>query len=260
MADNDVHLTTLGGGTPRVTPSPPLASYGASYQQEVFDPYSPLSHSTSSLPGSANSHLSFVPSLPSTSVLSMPNLTDTSFPMNTMSNTGSAYSSTGALPQMSMPAANMASAEMASACMATTGMETTGMATVGMATAGITTPPPTVTSAQMAMHPNAMWRYPFANQHSHAGPRHTTPQHSHYTDAAPTYMTHQGFHSEFPQSAIGGPYPSSVYQVPAQQMASMPINKVRGDGRKCRKVYGMENKEKWCTQCRWKKACVRFVD
>ena len=38
------------------------------------------------------------------------------------------------------------------------------------------------------------------------------------------------------------------------------IHKVRGDGRKCRKVYGMENKDKWCTQCRWKKACVRFVD
>lgn len=52
----------------------------------------------------------------------------------------------------------------------------------------------------------------------------------------------------------------------AQKMArdyrldGTPIQKVRGDGRKCRKVYGMENRDKWCTQCRWKKACVRFVD
>ncbi|XP_076307316.1 zinc finger protein 704-like [Tachypleus tridentatus] len=33
----------------------------------------------------------------------------------------------------------------------------------------------------------------------------------------------------------------------------------RSEIRKCRKVYGMENRELWCTQCRWKKACTRFV-
>lgn len=38
------------------------------------------------------------------------------------------------------------------------------------------------------------------------------------------------------------------------------LRKGRGDGRKCRKVYGMENKHLWCTQCRWKKACIKFVD
>ncbi|XP_002125688.2 zinc finger protein 704-like [Ciona intestinalis] len=36
--------------------------------------------------------------------------------------------------------------------------------------------------------------------------------------------------------------------------------KVRGDGKKCRKVYGMENREMWCTACKWKKACQRFPD
>ena len=36
--------------------------------------------------------------------------------------------------------------------------------------------------------------------------------------------------------------------------------KVRGESKKCRKVYGMENRHLWCTQCRWKKACVRFAD
>ena len=34
----------------------------------------------------------------------------------------------------------------------------------------------------------------------------------------------------------------------------------RGDTRKCRKVYGMESRELWCTQCKWKKACTRFHD
>ncbi|XP_048384410.1 zinc finger protein 704 [Stegostoma tigrinum] len=36
--------------------------------------------------------------------------------------------------------------------------------------------------------------------------------------------------------------------------------KTRGEGKKCRKVYGMENRDMWCTACRWKKACQRFID
>ncbi|GAB6029818.1 hypothetical protein CHUAL_005530 [Chamberlinius hualienensis] len=36
--------------------------------------------------------------------------------------------------------------------------------------------------------------------------------------------------------------------------------KSRGDSKKCRKVYGMENRDLWCTQCKWKKACTRFID
>ena len=40
----------------------------------------------------------------------------------------------------------------------------------------------------------------------------------------------------------------------------LPPPRGRGKGRKkCRKVYGMNNKQLWCTQCRWKKACVRFT-
>ncbi|XP_077573982.1 zinc finger protein 704 [Stigmatopora nigra] len=42
---------------------------------------------------------------------------------------------------------------------------------------------------------------------------------------------------------------------------STPGNrKPRGEAKKCRKVYGMEKKEMWCTACRWKKACQRFTD
>ncbi|CAJ0931185.1 unnamed protein product [Ranitomeya imitator] len=36
--------------------------------------------------------------------------------------------------------------------------------------------------------------------------------------------------------------------------------KPRGEAKKCRKVYGMERKDMWCTACRWKKACQRFMD
>ncbi|KAF0883661.1 ZGPAT protein, partial [Crocuta crocuta] len=36
--------------------------------------------------------------------------------------------------------------------------------------------------------------------------------------------------------------------------------KPRGDAKKCRKVYGMDHRHLWCTACRWKKACQRFLD
>ncbi|KPP74760.1 zinc finger protein 395a-like [Scleropages formosus] len=36
--------------------------------------------------------------------------------------------------------------------------------------------------------------------------------------------------------------------------------KTRGEAKKCRKVYGIEHRDQWCTACRWKKACQRFLD
>jgi len=42
--------------------------------------------------------------------------------------------------------------------------------------------------------------------------------------------------------------------------SSSPHKRGRGESRKCRKVYGMENRDLWCTQCKWKKACTRFTD
>ncbi|XP_044784592.1 zinc finger protein 704 isoform X1 [Bubalus bubalis] len=41
---------------------------------------------------------------------------------------------------------------------------------------------------------------------------------------------------------------------------AVSLRKPRGEGKKCRKVYGMENRDMWCTACRWKKACQRFTD
>ncbi|KAK0141250.1 Zinc finger protein 395 [Merluccius polli] len=39
-----------------------------------------------------------------------------------------------------------------------------------------------------------------------------------------------------------------------------PTRRVRGEAKKCRKVYGIEHRDQWCTACRWKKACQRFID
>ncbi|XP_051794771.1 zinc finger protein 395a [Acanthochromis polyacanthus] len=44
------------------------------------------------------------------------------------------------------------------------------------------------------------------------------------------------------------------------QHHSAPCRRVRGEAKKCRKVYGIEHREQWCTACRWKKACQRFTD
>ncbi|XP_060913136.1 zinc finger protein 704 [Labrus mixtus] len=42
--------------------------------------------------------------------------------------------------------------------------------------------------------------------------------------------------------------------------AAPGTRKPRGEAKKCRKVYGMEKRDMWCTACRWKKACQRFTD
>uniref|UniRef100_A0A669E1S3 Zinc finger protein 395a n=3 Tax=Oreochromis TaxID=8139 RepID=A0A669E1S3_ORENI len=44
------------------------------------------------------------------------------------------------------------------------------------------------------------------------------------------------------------------------QHQSAPSRRIRGEAKKCRKVYGIEHRDQWCTACRWKKACQRFLD
>ncbi|XP_061711763.1 zinc finger protein 395 [Cydia pomonella] len=46
----------------------------------------------------------------------------------------------------------------------------------------------------------------------------------------------------------------------ANSSPSSPGRRARSDNKKCRKVYGMDQRELWCTQCKWKKACTRFGD
>ena len=44
---------------------------------------------------------------------------------------------------------------------------------------------------------------------------------------------------------------------PTASTIKSPTRRVR-EGKKCRKVYGLEQRDLWCTQCKWKKACARF--
>ncbi|CAH1403420.1 unnamed protein product [Nezara viridula] len=52
----------------------------------------------------------------------------------------------------------------------------------------------------------------------------------------------------------------SVSAPSSGRVPSSPSRRLRGDTKKCRKVYGMEHRDLWCTQCKWKKACTRFGD
>ncbi|XP_051727613.1 zinc finger protein 704 isoform X2 [Ctenopharyngodon idella] len=71
------------------------------------------------------------------------------------------------------------------------------------------------------------------------------------TSASPTHSRTQGFGEQRSQTI-------AVLSSPPRAAGS--LRKSRGEGKKCRKVYGMENRDMWCTACRWKKACQRFVD
>lgn len=70
------------------------------------------------------------------------------------------------------------------------------------------------------------------------------------------------------QSLLMGPtpVPQSPHKIPKlsprPHSPKMPVSprRIRGENKKCRKVYGMEHREQWCTQCKWKKACSRFGD
>ncbi|XP_052388738.1 zinc finger protein 704 isoform X2 [Carassius gibelio] len=72
------------------------------------------------------------------------------------------------------------------------------------------------------------------------------------TPASPTHSRTQGFGEQRSQTI-------AVLSSPPRAAGSFS-RKSRGEGKKCRKVYGMENRDMWCTACRWKKACQRFVD
>ncbi|CAH1280498.1 unnamed protein product [Diabrotica balteata] len=73
-------------------------------------------------------------------------------------------------------------------------------------------------------------------------------------------------HQIQPQPQPPQPVPQSPHKLlklsPRPHSPKMPVSprRIRGENKKCRKVYGMEHREQWCTQCKWKKACSRFGD
>ncbi|XP_068042771.1 LOW QUALITY PROTEIN: zinc finger protein 395-like [Anomalospiza imberbis] len=64
--------------------------------------------------------------------------------------------------------------------------------------------------------------------------------------------------------SLGDPRPPPSLQpqllVASPPRAALATRKIRGEAKKCRKVYGIEHREQWCTACRWKKAWQRFLD
>lgn len=66
-------------------------------------------------------------------------------------------------------------------------------------------------------------------------------------------------HTSVIQATIKGLNQNALVKMRAP-LATPLQRRTRGENKKCRKVYGMDNRDSWCTQCKWKKACSRFGD
>ncbi|ETN60969.1 zinc finger protein 395 [Anopheles darlingi] len=64
----------------------------------------------------------------------------------------------------------------------------------------------------------------------------------------------------YSSSGSSGSVASTGGQSQQHRSPVSPNRRTRGENKKCRKVYGMDHKDQWCTQCKWKKACTRFGD
>jgi len=60
-------------------------------------------------------------------------------------------------------------------------------------------------------------------------------------------------------SGNGDTISSSAPSSGGHSMLKSPGHRRIREGKKCRKVYGLEQRDLWCTQCKWKKACARFA-
>ena len=60
-------------------------------------------------------------------------------------------------------------------------------------------------------------------------------------------------------SGNGETISSSAPTTGGHSMLKSPGHRRIREGKKCRKVYGLEQRDLWCTQCKWKKACARFA-
>ncbi|XP_031630888.1 zinc finger protein 704 isoform X2 [Contarinia nasturtii] len=67
-------------------------------------------------------------------------------------------------------------------------------------------------------------------------------------------------HSDILNLSHSAPSTSASIAANIHRSQLSPNRRPRGENKKCRKQYGMEKKELWCTQCKWKKACSRFGD
>ncbi|KRG00206.1 uncharacterized protein Dwil_GK12762 [Drosophila willistoni] len=98
---------------------------------------------------------------------------------------------------------------------------------------------------------------PHHNQHQHQHQHHVRGQQ--HTTTASNLVANTNNNSNANASNISLQH-VAVQQAVAKHTPNSPNRRTRGENKKCRKVYGMEQRDKWCTQCRWKKACSRFGD
>lgn len=122
-------------------------------------------------------------------------------------------------------------------------------------------PPPSACSALSRSAPSSsgsFWQVQSEHSYQAPSPSHvvsaapplTTPP-CHWT-APPTTTCHrQGLSFRVRSVSVGEQW---------LQHQSAPCRRIRGEAKKCRKVYGIEHRDQWCTACRWKKACQRFLD
>lgn len=78
-----------------------------------------------------------------------------------------------------------------------------------------------------------------------------TALHKHQLAAASSNQLHQSDQQNVEPKSSGS---SECLRPPKS------ISRSKRESRKCRKVYGMQQRQLWCTQCKWKKACSRFCD
>ncbi|XP_058020763.1 zinc finger protein 395 isoform X1 [Ahaetulla prasina] len=80
------------------------------------------------------------------------------------------------------------------------------------------------------------------------------------TSTIPTLSPVRSRSLSFSEQPPPPPALKSQLIVASPPRAPSGTRKVRGEAKKCRKVYGIEHRDQWCTACRWKKACQRFLD
>ncbi|XP_046668428.1 zinc finger protein 395 [Homalodisca vitripennis] len=118
------------------------------------------------------------------------------------------------------------------------------------------------TEVELGLHTSSP---PTLSHRDMARPPHEDPeyQRSLYSSSRAINIPHHS--SQWAMSAAVSPNSPQKHMklcvsAPGGKLPGSPTRKVRGDTKKCRKVYGMEHRELWCTQCKWKKACSRFGD
>lgn len=91
------------------------------------------------------------------------------------------------------------------------------------------------------------------NKHGKHSALHMSPKHG------LGMYSHHHHHSHSPKSSpTGGGGGGSGGGGGPNRSPLSPNRRTRGENKKCRKIYGMDQKANWCTQCKWKKACTRF--